>query len=79
MVDNLEARRDKLEEHGATAAEIAFLAEQDEDGMCRRVELNVMTSPQLLEFIEGKLDEHGVDKVIPTGIPCSPHRRADRD
>ena len=43
-VDNVEARQDTLAGHGATEEEIEFLAEPDGDGMCRRVELNAMTS-----------------------------------
>ena len=31
----------------------------------RRVELNAMTSPQFVAFIERKLREHGIAKVIP--------------
>lgn len=30
-----------------------------------RVELNAMTSPQFVKWIEGKLDEHEIEKVIP--------------
>jgi hypothetical protein len=39
-VDNPWARRTKLQQHGATQKEIAFLAQPDDDGMCQRVELN---------------------------------------
>jgi hypothetical protein len=31
----------------------------------QRVELNMFTSDQLVEYVEGKLQEHGVEKVIP--------------
>jgi len=31
----------------------------------RRVELNAMTSPQFVDFLERKLREHGVEKIIP--------------
>jgi hypothetical protein len=31
----------------------------------RRVELNAMTSDQLIEFVEGKLTELGITKVVP--------------
>ena len=31
----------------------------------RRVELNAMTSPQFIAFIERKLRKHGIAKVIP--------------
>jgi hypothetical protein len=46
-----------LRRHGATPEEIAFF--QD-----RRVELNAMT-PQLIAFIEEKLTEQGVVKLVP--------------
>jgi hypothetical protein len=46
------SRRETLRRHGASKDEIAFLAD-------RRVELNAMTSPQFLAFIENKLTEHG--------------------
>jgi hypothetical protein len=64
-VKNRDARRDKLEEHGATDEEIEFLVPSDEDEECRRVELNAMTSPQLVEFVERKLNEYGVAKILP--------------
>jgi hypothetical protein len=47
-----------LRRHGATAAEIEFLRD-------RRVELNAMSSPQLVDFVERKLAEHGVRKLVP--------------
>jgi hypothetical protein len=47
-----------LRRHGATPEEIEFLR-------TRRVELNAMTSRQLVDFIEAKLAEHGVAKLIP--------------
>ena len=30
-----------------------------------RVELNVMTAPQLIEWLDGKMAEHGGEKVVP--------------
>jgi hypothetical protein len=51
-VDNRGKRRDTLERHGATEDEIEFLAPEDEDEDCRRVELNAMTSRQLVDFVE---------------------------
>jgi hypothetical protein len=53
-----ERRAATLQRHGATPEEIEFLRD-------RRVELNAMTSRQLVEFVETKLAEHGVAKVIP--------------
>jgi hypothetical protein len=52
------ALRSQLQQNGATDQEIMFL-------MNHRVELNAFTSPQLVEWIEGKLDEVGVKKVVP--------------
>jgi hypothetical protein len=49
---------DKLREAGCTREEIHFLADA-------RVELNAMTSDQFVEFLERKLDEHDIGKVIP--------------
>jgi hypothetical protein len=49
-----------LQENGATPEEIVFLLEQ-------RVELNAFASDEFVEWIEGKLQEHGVTKVIPDG------------
>ena len=63
--DNAHARRQKLLEHGATLDEMKFLAIPDDDDMCRRVELNAMTSRQLVDFVEEKLTEHGCAKVRP--------------
>ena len=50
--------RATLAESGATEAEIAFL-------LNHRVELNAFASDELVRWIEGKLEEHGVRKVIP--------------
>jgi DNA topoisomerase VI subunit B len=54
-----DARRINLHKNGATSEEIEFL-------LHRRVELNAMTSRQLVDFVERKLAEHGIDKVVPT-------------
>ena len=51
-------RANTLRRHGATEAEIDFLRDE-------RIELNAMTSPQLVEFVEQKLVEHGVKKLVP--------------
>jgi hypothetical protein len=50
--------RNTLQRHGATQAEIDFLLEQ-------RVELNAFASDELVAWIERKLQEHGVNKVVP--------------
>jgi hypothetical protein len=47
-----------LRGYGATPEEIETL-------LTRRVELNAFASDRLIEWIEGKLCEHGVGKVIP--------------
>jgi len=44
--------------NGATVEEAKFLLK-------RRVELNALTSDQLVAFIEGKLAEHGIKKIVP--------------
>ncbi len=47
-----------LRGYGATKDEIETL-------LTRRVELNAFPSDKLIEWIESKLEEHGVEKVIP--------------
>jgi hypothetical protein len=74
-VENIAARRETLEERGATEAEIEFLTAPDDDGMCRRVELNAMTSRQLVDLVEAKLQEHGVEKVVPENGALVQHAR----
>ena len=51
-------RANTLRRHGATEAEIEFLRDE-------RIELNAMSSPQLVEFVERKLTEHSVKKLVP--------------
>jgi DNA topoisomerase VI subunit B len=51
--------RRRLQRNGATDAEIEFLLSG------KRVELNAMTSSQLVTFVERKLAEHGVKKIVP--------------
>jgi hypothetical protein len=52
------ARRRNLLLNGATREEAEFLLTQ-------RVELNALTSAQLIAFIEHKLAQHGIKKVVP--------------
>ncbi len=52
------AARRNLEENGATGEEIEFLLGQ-------RVELNALASDEMVKWIESKLEQHGVSKVIP--------------
>jgi len=47
-----------LRANGATRAEVDFLGES-------RVELNAFASDELVAWLEAKLDEHGVAKVVP--------------
>jgi hypothetical protein len=60
------ALMDNLRENGATEEEIEFMF-QDFDRLrsTRRVELNAMTSPQFIRFVERKLRQHGFKKIIP--------------
>ena len=48
-----------LRANGATEDEAAFIASG------RRVELNELTGPRFIEFVERKLQQHGVTKVVP--------------
>lgn len=51
---------ERLSEAGLGRAAISFLRG-------KRVELNAMTSRQLIDFVEVKLKEHGIGKVVPNG------------
>ena len=55
---------ENLRENGATEDEIKFML-GDGDGQGQRVELNAMTSPQFIKWLEGKLRKHGVKKFVP--------------
>jgi hypothetical protein len=64
------ASRSSLEENlrtnGASEAEIAFMLHDfDRLRSTRRVELNAMTSPQFVAFVERKLRANGITKVVP--------------
>ena len=74
-VPNRAARRETLERHGATDDEIEFLAPEDENKECRRVELNAMTSRDLVDFVEMSLRINGVEKVIPDAEVLVSHAR----
>lgn len=50
---------ERLRINGATGEEVAFLIGEE------HVELNAMSSDVFVEFVERKLNEHGVAKVIP--------------
>ena len=62
------ARAITLRRHGATPEEIEFLR-------TTRVELNAMTSRQLVDLIEAKLTENGVTKLIPNEAVVEQHAR----
>lgn len=51
--------QDRLKRNGATEAEIDFLMEG------QRVELNALTSDDFIAFVEDKLTEAGIGKVVP--------------
>lgn len=55
--------RAQLFEHGATDLEIDFLAPTAHHG--QRVELNALVGRRFITWLESKLDEHDVTKVIP--------------
>jgi len=57
---DLESRRCNLRFNGATEEEIEILADKRQ-----RIELNAMTSDQLVDFIERKLQANGIKKVVP--------------
>jgi DNA topoisomerase VI subunit B len=57
-VGSEDSRAANLRQNGATEQEIEFL-------LHRRVELNAMTSPQLVAFVERKLRKHGIGKIVP--------------
>ncbi len=73
LYDQAKDPRIKLVEYGATLEEMDFLvrfALRDSCGKIRawrgqRVEINAMTSEQLITWLTAKLDEHEVEKVIP--------------
>ena len=58
IIKDFESRVDTLRAHGATDEEIEFLKDE-------RVELNAMTSREMVDFIEAKLTMHRVAKVVP--------------
>jgi hypothetical protein len=63
-----EKRAETLRAHGATRAEIDFLEEE-------RVELNAMSAPVFIAFLEQKLRAHGVSKVLPDNPTIETHAR----
>src|SRR5262249_40184095 len=60
------ALEDNLRTNGAGEAEVAFMFRDfDRLRSTRRVELNALTSPQFVAFVERKLQENGVAKIVP--------------
>jgi len=58
--------RGNLRDNGATDEEIQFLCSTTAHGFSgHRVELNAFASDQFIAWLEGKLAEHGVKKVVP--------------
>jgi hypothetical protein len=65
--------------NGATDAEIEFLCSERSWARYagQRVELNAFTSDALVAWIEGKLKQHGIRKVVPDGATLElAYRRA---
>lgn len=66
---------------GATKEECDFLVREQRNGKTwvgQRVELNAMTSDQFIAWLEQKLSEHGIGKVIPDKtILAKAYRRAN--
>ncbi len=57
--------RGNLLKNGATAEEVAFLVLNRYQGEGQRVELNAFASDHLIQWLERKLDERGVKKLVP--------------
>src|SRR5262249_34997347 len=73
--------RIRLKACGATEAECNFLVQRRQWGrwVGERVELNAMTSDQVVEWLEGKLAAAGVEKVVPDRATLeTAYRRAHR-
>jgi hypothetical protein len=73
----LAAAEKLLTKRGATPAEIEFLL-SDENGRrgewMKRVELNAMTAQVFINFVEAKLEQYGMGKVMPdAGILAAAH------
>jgi hypothetical protein len=69
-----------LRRNGATDGEVEFLLDDGswwQSSSGQRVELNAFTSDQFIAWLEAKLDEHGVEKVIPEAdVLTTQYRRA---
>ena len=58
---------ENMRENGATEAEIDFMFRDfnDQRKATRRIELNAMTSPQFVAYLERKLKAAGIKKIVP--------------
>jgi hypothetical protein len=71
IIEQTKDPKERLTEYGVTAEELAFLIGRPHREAYKtywdatRVELNAMTSPQLIAWLERKLIAHGVEKVVP--------------
>jgi hypothetical protein len=61
-----ETMEENLRENGASEDEIAFMFADWSARSLRRVELNALTSPQMVEFIERKLKANDIEKIVPS-------------
>ncbi len=76
VVNDRNARAETLRRHGASWEEIGFVCGRIGDERAgARVELNAMSSRQFIDFIELKLAEHGVKKVVPADDIIEDHAR----
>ena len=60
---------ENMRENGATEAEIEFMFrdfDQHRPHATRRIELNAMTSPQFVDYLERKLIAAGIKKIVPS-------------
>ena len=70
---------ENLRENGATEEEIKILVQSPRHYRAagERVELNAMTSEQFIKWLERKLKEHGIKKIIPEKeVLANAYRRA---
>jgi hypothetical protein len=74
---------ENLELNGATPEEVEFLRGEYDDASGKykgkRVELNMFTSEMFVQWLDAKLTEHKIEKVIPDDITLElAYRRAAR-
>jgi Protein of unknown function C-terminus (DUF2399) len=80
--DKFRGRDFNYDEYDVTEEELQFLVEQQLETKLwqgKRVELNAMPAPQFIQWLESKLQQHGVEKVIPDDQTLeAAYRRAER-